>query len=58
MLDIVPAIGVAQLVENPDSRWSQTPGTNWNGLAMNYERPPWDNPDARMAVAKAIDRRR
>jgi peptide/nickel transport system substrate-binding protein len=23
---------------------------------MNWERPPWDNPEARLAVAKAIDR--
>jgi peptide/nickel transport system substrate-binding protein len=23
---------------------------------MNWARPPWDNPDARMAVARAIDR--
>src|SRR5215217_2261306 len=56
MLDIVPAIGVAQLMENPDFTLVQTPGTSWNGLAMNYNRPPWDNPDARMAVAKAINR--
>jgi peptide/nickel transport system substrate-binding protein len=56
MLDIVPTIGVAQLMENPDFTLVQTPGTSWNGLAMNYKRPPWDNPDARMAVAKAIDR--
>ena len=56
MLDIVPTIGVAQLMENPDFTIVQTPGTSWNGLAMNYTRPPWDNPDARMAVAKAINR--
>ncbi len=56
MLDIVPTIGVAQLMENPDFTIVQTPGTSWNGLAMNYNRPPWDNPDARMAVAKAINR--
>jgi peptide/nickel transport system substrate-binding protein len=56
MLDIVPAIGVAQVAENPDITLVQTPGTSWVGLAMNTARPPWDNPDARMAVAKAIDR--
>lgn len=56
MLDIVPAIGVAQLAENPDVTLVQLPGTNWIGLAMNYARPPWDTLDARMAVAKAIDR--
>ena len=56
MLDIVPAIGVAQVEQNPDITLVQTPGTSWLGLAMNYARPPWDNPEARMAVAKAIDR--
>lgn len=56
MLDIVPAIGVSQLVDNPDFTLVQLPGTNWIGLAMNYEREPWANIDARMAVAKAIDR--
>ena len=56
MLDIVPAIGVAQLQDNPDLTLVQSPGTSWLGLAMNYARPPWDNPEARMAVAKAIDR--
>jgi peptide/nickel transport system substrate-binding protein len=56
MLDIVPAIGVAQLAENPDFTLVQMPGTNWIGLAMNFARPPWDNTEARLAVAKAIDR--
>jgi peptide/nickel transport system substrate-binding protein len=56
MLDIVPATGVAQLAENPDFTLVQAPGTSWQGLAMNFARPPWDNPEARMAVAKAIDR--
>ena len=56
MLDIVPAIGVSQLAENPDFTLVQLPGTNWIGLAMNYEREPWATLDARMAVAKAIDR--
>jgi peptide/nickel transport system substrate-binding protein len=56
MLDIVPRTGVAQVKENPDITLIQTPGTSWQGLAMNWTRPPWDNPDARMAVAKAINR--
>lgn len=56
MLDIVPAIGVAQLRDYPDVTLVEAPGTNWIGLAMNYERPPWDNHDARMAVARAINR--
>ncbi len=56
MLDIVPAQGVEQLRGNPDIVLVEAPGTNWIGLAMNYARPPWDNIDARMAVAKAINR--
>ena len=56
MLDIVPAVGASQLRENPDLTLIEVPGTNWIGLTMNYARPPWDNVDARMAVAKAIDR--
>ena len=56
MLDIVPRTGVAQLEGNPDVTLIQTPGTSWEGLAMNWARPPWDNPEARMAVAKAINR--
>jgi peptide/nickel transport system substrate-binding protein len=56
MLDIVPSIGVEQLRGNDDLTLVEVPGTNWVGLAMNYARPPWDNPTARMAVAKAIDR--
>ena len=56
MLDIVPAIGVAQLREFPDVSLVEAPGTNWLGLGMNYERPPWDNHDARLAVARAINR--
>jgi len=47
---------VAQLKDNPDITIVQAPGTSWNGLAMNWTRKPWDNPDARMAVAKAINR--
>ena len=56
MLDIVPAVGVAQLRDNSDVTLVETPGTNWIGLTMNYARPPWDKLDARMAVAKAINR--
>ena len=56
MLDIVPRTGVAQLRENPDITLVEAPGTSWLGLAMNYARPPWDKPEARMAVAKALNR--
>jgi peptide/nickel transport system substrate-binding protein len=56
MLDIVPSIGVEQLRGNDEVTLVELPGTNWIGLTMNYARPPWDNPTARMAVAKALDR--
>ncbi len=56
MLDIVPATGVEQIQQNGEIAIVEAPGTNWWGLSMNRNRPPWDNLDARMAVAKAIDR--
>jgi peptide/nickel transport system substrate-binding protein len=57
MLDIAPLTGVKQLKANSDITVVEVPGTNWAGLTMNFKRPPWDNVDARMAVAKAIDRK-
>jgi peptide/nickel transport system substrate-binding protein len=56
MVDIVPLIGYEQLAGNDELTLVEAAGTNWEGLAMNYARPPWDDPNARMAVAKAIDR--
>ncbi|CAA9537749.1 MAG: Oligopeptide ABC transporter, periplasmic oligopeptide-binding protein OppA [uncultured Thermomicrobiales bacterium] len=56
MLDIVPPTGSAQLAQNPDLTLVDAPGTNWWGVSFNRARAPWDNPDARMAVAKAVDR--
>jgi peptide/nickel transport system substrate-binding protein len=58
MLDILPAAGVEQVQSNGDITIVEAPGTNWTGVRMNFTRPPWDNIDARMAVAKAIDRQR
>ncbi len=55
MVDIVPLIGYEQLAAVDDLTIVEAAGTNWVGLTMNYNRPPWDNPEARMAVAKAID---
>ncbi len=55
MVDIVPLTGYDQIAANGDLTMVEAAGTNWYGLTMNYNRPPWDNPDARMAVAKAID---
>jgi peptide/nickel transport system substrate-binding protein len=55
MVDIVPLIGYDQIAALDDITMVEAAGTNWYGITMNYKRPPWDNPDARMAVAKAID---
>jgi peptide/nickel transport system substrate-binding protein len=55
MVDILPLIGYEQIAAIDDITIVEAAGTNWYGLTMNYTRPPWDNPDARMAVAKAID---
>lgn len=56
MVDILPLIGYDQIAAIDDITIVEAAGTNWEGLVMNQTRPPWDNPDARMAVAKAIDR--
>jgi peptide/nickel transport system substrate-binding protein len=56
MVDILPLIGYDQIAAIDDITIVEAAGTNWTGLAMNETRPPWDNPDARMAVAKALDR--
>lgn len=55
-LDIVPAEGVEQLKANNKLTITSVPATNWIGLNMNMKRPPWDKLDARMAVAKALNR--
>lgn len=56
MLDLVPAVGVEQLRQNDDITIVDAPGTNWQGLVLNGQQAPWDNPDARMAISKAINR--
>jgi ABC-type transport system substrate-binding protein len=56
MVDILPLVGYDQIAGIDDITIVEAAGTNWEGLVMNQTRPPWDNPDARMAVAKAIDR--
>jgi peptide/nickel transport system substrate-binding protein len=56
VIDPMPATAAQQLQANPDVVIVQAPGTNWRGVAMNINREPWNNIDARMAVAKAINR--
>ncbi|MCC6314376.1 MAG: hypothetical protein IT337_10225, partial [Thermomicrobiales bacterium] len=56
VVDPAPATLFAQLKDNPDLTVMEGPSTTWRGLVMNRARPPWDNLDARMAVAKALNR--
>jgi len=37
---------------------SQSPGSRWLALQMRIDRPPFDNPKLRQAIAHAIDRKR
>jgi peptide/nickel transport system substrate-binding protein len=55
MVDIVPLVGFDQISGNDEITMVEAAGTNWIGLSVTYN-PPFDNIDARMAVAKAIDR--
>ena len=56
MLDIAPPSGVQQLTKNNQITLVQAPGTNWIGVQINYKRAPWDNVDARLALAKGINK--
>ena len=58
LIDPVPAQLFEQIVNNPDMTVFEGPSTNWRGVVFNQANPPWDNVNARMAVAKAIDRQR
>ena len=56
LIDPAPATLFEQLAGNPDLIVIEGPSTSWRGVVMNQARPPWDNPEARMAVAKALNR--
>jgi len=56
MMNEVPPQGVAQLQGNDKVVVEKIHGTNWIAVQFNTVRPPFNNQDARMAVAKAIDR--
>ena len=56
MMNEVPPQGVAQLQGNDKVVVDKIHGTNWIAVQFNTTRPPFNNQDARMAVAKAIDR--
>ncbi len=54
-VDILPLIGYDQISGVGEIQMVEAPGTNWYGISITYN-PPWDNIDARMAIAKAVDR--
>ena len=56
MINEAPPQGYEQLDGADGVVVEQAPGTNWIGLQFNTTRPPWDSIDARLAVAKAIDK--
>ncbi|MGH2618296.1 MAG: ABC transporter substrate-binding protein, partial [Thermomicrobiales bacterium] len=56
MLNVLLSTGVEQVMANDQLTALEAASTNWQSLAMNTERPPWDNVAARLAVSKAIDR--
>lgn len=56
MVDILPLIGFDQIAGNDEITMVEAEGTNWIGLTITYKNAPWDTLDARMAVAKGIDR--
>ncbi|HEX5163916.1 MAG TPA: ABC transporter substrate-binding protein [Thermomicrobiales bacterium] len=56
MINEVPAQGWDQLEGADGVVLEQSPGTNWIGLQFNTTRPPWDQIDARLAIAKAINK--
>ncbi len=56
MLNEVPPQGYSQLQGNDKLTILKVHGTNWIAIQFNCQRPPFNNQDARMAVAKAIDR--
>ncbi|HEX5502829.1 MAG TPA: ABC transporter substrate-binding protein [Thermomicrobiales bacterium] len=56
MMNEVPPQGYAQLQGNDKVVVDKVHGTNWIAVQFNTTRPPFNNQDARMAVAKGIDR--
>lgn len=56
MMNEVPPQGYAQLAGNDNVVVEKIHGTNWIGVQFQTAKPPFNNQDARMAVAKGIDR--
>lgn len=56
MLNVLLSSGVEQVMANDKLVTFEASSTNWQSLALNMRRPPWDNRTARLAVSKAINR--
>jgi peptide/nickel transport system substrate-binding protein len=56
MFNEIPPQGYSQLEGNDKVTVEKIHGTNWIAVQFNTAKPPFDNQDARMAVAKGIDR--
>ena len=52
----VPPQGYSQLEGNDQVQVDKIHGTNWIAIQFNLARDPFSNQDARMAVAKGVDR--
>lgn len=60
-LDFVGAltpVDVRPLERQRGIRLAQSPGSRWLALQMRVDRPPYDNPKLRQAIAHAVDRKR
>src|SRR5262245_9068193 len=51
-------VDIRPLESQGDIALSQSPGSRWLALQMRVDRPPFDNPKLRQAMAHAIDRQR
>lgn len=60
-LDFVGALtplDIRPLEKQSGIKLAQSPGSRWLALQMRVDRPPYDNPKLRQAMAHAIDRQR
>jgi peptide/nickel transport system substrate-binding protein len=51
-------IDVRQIEKRPEIHLDQGPASRWYGLQWQVDRPPFNNPALRQAIAYAIDRKR
>lgn len=53
--NILPLQNLTEIEDADDVSVDRTPGINWTGLAMNQNREPFDDRQARRGIAKVID---